>query len=270
MSLDAIERKLLDYLRGIPKLVVLVSGGADSALLAEAARRAAPAEPPILSHALLPFSPPEETDFIKDFAAERGLELVVVPVPLLENAEVASNGPERCYHCKKAILEAVSADPRIPRSAVFADGTVLDDYGDYRPGLRATEEAGILRPLAGNGIGKREVRLLARRYGIPFWNRPASACLASRVPTGSRITREKLYMVSEAESRLSARGFRGCRVRCLDGSVASVEVAKIHLRRLRRLEDEIRPELLAVGFAEVRINPLGYTKGAMNAASRRK
>jgi len=266
MSLGELEKKLFDELRTLSPLAILVSGGADSAFLAEAALRAAPAEPPILLHALLPFSPSEETAFIKGFAAGRGLELIVVPVPLLENAEVAANDLERCYHCKKTILETVSADPRVPRSVVLADGTVVDDYGDYRPGLRATDEAGVRHPLADRGFGKREVRLMARSYGIPSWNRPASACLASRIPTDSRITREKLDMIGGAEAYLSGRGFRGCRVRCLDGAVASVEVVKIHLGRMRRLENEIRSELLEFGFREVRINPLGYTKGAMNAA----
>ena len=265
--LKTLEENLFEELSGLTPLLVLVSGGVDSALLAEAARRALPAGSFALLHAELPFSPSGESEYIKRFAAERGTRLLVERIPLLDVAEIAENGPERCYHCKKWILKTALSGAFSAEFESVADGTVLDDFGDYRPGLRATEEFGVRHPLADSGFGKREVRLLARRYGLSGWNRPASACLASRIPTGSRITREKLERIAAAEEYLAGLGFRGCRARHIDDATVSVEVAEIHLKRLRRMEKKISGHLSALGFSEVRINPDGYKKGAMNAGT---
>jgi uncharacterized protein len=149
--------------------------------------------------------------------------------------------------------------------ANLADGTVTDDFGDYRPGLEATAELGVLHPLADAGFDKRLTRLLARRYSIPNWNMPASACLASRIPCGTPITAEALGKISKAEEFLTDLGFPGCRVRCFPDDSASVEVPRPRLGRLFRLGKRVERELKSIGFLKVRLDPDGYRRGAMNA-----
>jgi uncharacterized protein len=147
---------------------------------------------------------------------------------------------------------------------VVADGTVTDDYGDYRPGLDAAAELGIRHPLADAGFDKRLTRLLARKLSVSNWNMPASACLASRIPCGTPITLETLNRVGAAENYLSDSGFTGNRVRAVGRDIASIEVKTIHLNRLLRMQKEIAVKLGEIGFKTVSVNMNGYTRGSMN------
>jgi uncharacterized protein len=263
MKICELEKKLTARLEEIAPVVILASGGADSTLLANFAAKVLNADQYTVTHLKMPFSPENETESIIRWAKEKNIPFRLLELDILRNSRVAENGPERCYFCKKMIIEYVKSEfPGF--DGAFADGTVLDDYGDYRPGLKATEETGVVHPLADCGFSKKEVRLLARFYRLPNWNLPASACYASRIPCGEPLTPKKIEMISAAEKFLADSGFRGCRVRCIDGNRARVEVRKIHQNRLTRLWNEIMPEILAAGFADAEIAPEGYVRGAMN------
>ncbi len=268
MKTVELEANLAELAMDMAPLAVLVSGGADSALLADVAAEALPKKDLLLLHALLPFSPERETDYIKSFAKQRGTRLLVKRIDLLDHADIAANPSDRCYHCKKQILESVLSDPALEDVANIADGTVTDDFGDYRPGLRATDELGVRHPLAELGFGKREVRRMARRRGLANWNQPASACLASRIPVNSPITPEKIARIAAAETLLENLGFSGCRVRHLDDKVALVEVAQTHLGKLARSADAINAKLAELKFKRIEFAPEGYKKGAMNSPAK--
>ncbi|MCK5844069.1 MAG: hypothetical protein KAG97_05130, partial [Victivallales bacterium] len=202
-----------------------------------------------------------------EWAESESIPLEILDLNLLENDDLRANDSRRCYYCKKNILQAVFREIRGRGFANIADGTVTDDFGDYRPGLEATAEYGVLHPLADAGFDKRLTRLLARHYHLPNWNMPASACLASRIPCGTPITLDALKRISEAEDFLTDLGFAGCRVRHLSDKTASVEVLKPHLRRLIRFGDKVENALKAYGFNKVILNSEGYKRGAMNSKS---
>ncbi|MCK5844712.1 MAG: ATP-dependent sacrificial sulfur transferase LarE [Victivallales bacterium] len=263
-ELSRAERRLFDALSASAPLAIAVSGGADSTLLAKAASIALPKSELHLLHVLLPFSPPRETRGISEWAEKESIPLEILELNLLDLEEVTANDSERCYHCKRHIVSTVLREIRSRGFANIADGTVTDDFGDYRPGLRATAELGVLHPLADSGFDKRLTRLLARRYGLPNWNLPASACLASRIPCGTPITRDALERISSAEDFLTDLGFSGCRVRHMPNLAASVEVPRPRLGRLFKLREKIEEKLKSMGFKTVELNPTGYRRGSMN------
>ena len=264
LDISSAERRLFDIVNSLAPLAVAVSGGADSTLLAKAASLVLSKSDLLLLHARLPFSPPRETRGVIEWAEKESLPLEILELNLLNEPEVAVNGPLRCYHCKKTIMTAALREIRGRRFANLADGTVTDDFGDYRPGLEATAELGVVHPLAEAGFDKRLTRLLARRYGMPNWNMPASACLASRIPTGTSITVDALKKIAAAEDILANLGFSGCRARHLSDATVEVEVLPPHIGRLFRLREEVETALTALGFEKVMLNPNGYRRGAMN------
>jgi uncharacterized protein len=263
---ESLEGKLFKRLSELAPLGILVSGGADSTLLSEASRRVISKEALYLYHAILPFSPHKETERIKAYAEAYNLNLIQIKINLLERNEIVSNSKEKCYFCKKYIITSVINSGLIPENLTLCDGTVSDDYGDYRPGLQAASEFSIQHPLADSGFGKREVRLLSRYYNLPDWNLPASACLASRIPVNQIITESKLKKIAQAEDYLTSLGFSGCRVRYINNNTARIEVFPIYLNRLKRNYDVIKKELIRTGFREIIIDENGYKKGAMNSS----
>ena len=263
-DLDSAEKRLRNILEGYPSLAVAVSGGADSTLLAKVASEIIPDGRLILVHAKLPFSPRRESELIEQWCSENSLELQVLELDLLEEGEVQRNDSRRCYYCKKKIMSSLLGVVKEQGIEFIADGTVIDDYGDYRPGLEATDELGIQHPLAEAGFDKRLARLLARKLHISTWNMPASACLASRIPCGTPIDTETLALVDAAEDYLFNAGFAGNRVRVIATGTACIEVKSIHLPRLFRMRKKIVLELQRIGFRKVTIDLNGYTRGAMN------
>ena len=255
---------LEEIINGYGTLAVAVSGGADSTLLAKFAAGLLPTDRLLLVHAELPFSPVRETSFIKQWASKNSLPLQILSVNPLLDAEVAGNGDRRCYYCKRIIMKNILEEAEKRGISTVADGTVADDFGDYRPGLEAAAELGIRHPLAEAGFDKRLVRLAARSLRLPNWNMPASACLASRIPCGMPIDMKIIAMVEKAEEYLFSLGFAGCRVRVPAAGTACIEVPRIYLRRLFRKRDEISAELQEIGFTKITMDLNGYRKGSMN------
>lgn len=254
---------LIEKIKSYGRLAVAFSGGTDSTLLAETARRVLGPENVLLLHAASIFIPEAEGRFAAAYAARSGLRLLTVEFAPLEFPEVRRNDELRCYHCKKLIfakLQQVAAEHGFP---VLADGANVDDTGDYRPGMQAAAELGVAHPLLTCGLGKADIRALARRFELANADTPASACLASRVPTGTPLAAEALRRIGAAETALAQLGFAGFRVRAFD-TLAKLEFRPADLERALAERGLIVAAVKAAGFESAALDLEGYRTGAMN------
>ena len=261
---DAVLQRLQAQFAGVEDAVVAFSGGADSSLVLAVAARALGPDHVTAVTATSPTYLDEELAAATAAAASLGVEHVVVETHEFDDERFVENSRERCYWCKTGLLEAL-AGVAAERGAALVDGANADDVGDHRPGMRAAAERGVLQPLLAAGVGKAEVRRLARELGLATWDAPQQACLASRIPYGEAITPDKLAAVAEAERALRALGFRQCRVRH-HGNVARVEVEPAELERAFARRDEISRSVHAAGFAFVALDVDGFRTGSMNEA----
>ena len=230
-----------------PKAALAFSGGVDSAYLLWAARECgADIRPYCVASA---FQPGFERREAEEFCALLGAELTVLPVDILAVKAVTENPADRCYHCKTAILSAIRERALADGYETLLDGTnASDDAGD-RPGMRALREFGVLSPLRLCGLTKAAIRERSREAGLPTWDKPAYACLATRIPTGTAITRELLERVEGAEGALRDLGFRDFRVRWFHDA-ARVQLPKAQLASAARQAEELR-EALSPWFSAV-------------------
>lgn len=242
---------------------VAFSGGVDSSLLCAVAHAvhggaclAVTIDSPLL--------PRRELRDAKEVAARVGIRPLVIREQGIPPA-VAVNPPDRCYHCKKAEFALIRETARGLGISRVLDGSNADDAADYRPGARALRELGVESPLREAGMTKADIRELSRRFGLPTWDKPASACLASRVPYGETVDGEKLSRIEGAEEALRSRGLRQVRVR-VHGQVARIEVApeERHLLFDTTLLDDISSRLKALGFQYVCLELEGYRMGSLN------
>ena len=264
VKLAEAEKKLKEELSKYDSLAIAVSGGADSTFLATFAAGIFPEEKLLPVHAVLPFSPKRETKLVKKWAKEHDMNLKIIELDILTEDDVRKNDRRRCYYCKTAIMTNLISEVRKLGIATIADGTVLDDFGDYRPGLEATGELGIVHPLAEAGFDKKVTRILARRYGLPNWRMPASACLASRIPYNTPLDRKTLHAVGEAEEFITELGFPGCRVRVISDMAACIEVNPLYLRLVLKKRADIVDKLKKFGFRRVTLDLQGYRIGSLN------
>jgi uncharacterized protein len=264
-GLEAKRLALYACLRGVGRLMVAYSGGTDSAYLAYAAHQvlgeemlAVIADSPSLSRAHL-------RDAV-DFAEGQGIPLRVIETNEMEDAEYVRNDSSRCFHCKDELFKVMAqAGGPLGFSAV-AYGMNVDDRGDFRPGQKAAVQHHVLAPLAEVGLTKEEIRTLAREAGLRVWDKPASACLSSRIAYGLPVTRETLESVEKSEEALFAMGFRQFRVRH-HGELARIEIAREELERMLSLSmfAEASAALKKLGYKYVTLDLEGYRSGSMNA-----
>jgi uncharacterized protein (TIGR00268 family) len=253
---EALERDL----RGRAPVLVAFSGGVDSAVVAALAQRAAGSRPALAVTAAAETLAGRELDHARRLAAEIGIVHRVVTYSELDDPEFVRNPAHRCYVCQGLRMSTMVRLARELGFAVVCDGTNASDVLGERPGLRAVREQGVYSPLLGHGIEKARVRGLAQALGLSAWDRPANACLSSRIPHGQPVTLYTLRRVEAAEDHLLDLGFRTVRVRA-DRREARVEVAAGEVARLREVWHRVEPQLLATGFDRAVLDPRGYRTG---------
>lgn len=261
-TLQQKENKLFALLQGLAKPAVALSGGVDSALLLAACSRASVQAAAIT--AFTPLQPQFERQDARRAAQEAGCELYVLQPEPLALPEFCANDSRRCYYCKQLIFGAIKAKAQELGCGALLDGANADDAGDYRPGMQAAAELCFISPLLACGFTKQEVRELARRYGLAAADKPAYACLASRIAYGETITPAKLAMVEQAEDALRKLGLKDLRVRC-HGNLARIEINR---QQIAQAADELRQQIIAAvrgaGFAYVTLDLEGFASGSMN------
>ena len=264
MELKEKKRTLEERLADLGSVAVAFSAGVDSTLLLKVAHDTL-GEKAMAVTVRSAFTPEREAAEAAGFCAREGICHSVLTVDVLSVPGVADNPPDRCYLCKKALFGRIFEEARANGMAHVAEGSNLDDLGDYRPGLAAIKELGAVSPLREAGLFKAEIRELSRELGLPTWDKSAYACLASRFAYGETITPEKLAMVDKAEQRLLELGFRQFRVR-VHGDLARIEVEPGDLPRLTEggTARELNSFLRSLGFSFVTADLGGYRMGNMN------
>lgn len=256
---------LKQYIVGLGSLAIGFSGGVDSSLLVAVAHE-------VLGDRLIAVTgadasvPERELNEAVAFCKERGIRHIVCNVDPLKEEGYRNNSPDRCYFCKHGIFTEVRKIALENGIEYMAEGSNVDDIGDYRPGLRAAAELSVKSPLREAGLTKSEIRIISKVMGLPTWSKPAYACLASRFVYGEEITEEKLHMIDRAEQFLIEHGFFEERVR-MHGNIARIEVPPEDIPRLAA--DEIREAVYdkfrEIGFLFVTLDMKGYKSGNMNA-----
>lgn len=256
--------KLKNYIKDLGTLAVGFSGGVDSSFLLVVAHEVL-GEKALAVTAVDSALPRRELEEAKKFCDERGIRHIIIEVNPLAEDSYRFNSPDRCYYCKRSIYTEIQRVAKKNGIEYTAEGSNMDDLGDYRPGLRAVEELAVTSPLREAGLNKADIRKLSKEMGLSTWSKPAYACLASRFVYGEEITVEKLHMIDEAEQFLIEHGFTEERVR-LHGNVARIEVPSCDIVRLA--SDEVRSRVYdkfkEIGFSYVALDLKGYRMGSMN------
>jgi pyridinium-3,5-biscarboxylic acid mononucleotide sulfurtransferase len=265
---EALDRKsvaLEARLRSLGRTLIAYSGGVDSAYLAYAARQvlgsgvlAVIADSPSLARTQL--------DDAVAFAHEQEIPLHIMQTHELERAEYSRNDSARCFHCKDELFHAMEALREERGFQTVAYGVNLDDQGDFRPGQQAAKNHGVAAPLLDAGLSKNDIRELARAAGLRIWNKPASACLSSRIEYGRAVTRENLSVVEQGEDAIRNLGFQQFRVRH-HGDIVRIEIARDEMRKA--LDSAMAAQFTAIfkklGFKFVTLDLEGFRSGSMNA-----
>ena len=259
---DGRRARVEEILISCGSVLVACSGGVDSVLLAAVAAKML-GEKAVAATAVSASLASGELDDARAAAVAAGIRHIEVPTDEIDNPAYAANATDRCFHCKDTAYGTFTTLAKREGIAVIVDGTNADDHGDFRPGRRAAREHGVRSPLAEAGMTKKEIRDWARELGLAVWDKPAAACLSSRVPYGSPVTLEKLTRIDKAESALKQLGFRQCRVRD-HGTVARVEIETAMLPSLLAIRETVVAAVKKAGFSYVSLDLEGFRSGSMN------
>jgi uncharacterized protein len=257
--------KLKTILKSYEQVMVAFSGGVDSSFLLKICADVLGSKNVIAVTGASETYTPEELEFAENMAREMNLRHIIIRTDEIGDEDFVSNTKLRCYHCKKNFYAKLRETADTEKIKFIVDGTNMDDKDDYRPGLKAAVEFEILSPLLDAGLTKSEIRLHSKAIGLKSWDRPANPCLASRVPYGLRITREKLKVIAQAEDFLRRMGFINIRVRHHD-TIARIEIAVQDMPRF--MENDIREKtnqyMKSLGFTWVALDIGGYRTGSLN------
>lgn len=255
---------LEQYFRDLGSVLVCYSGGVDSALVLAAAHRAL-GDRAVGLLAISPSLASAEQQQATELAQQLGVELQVLPSGEMSDADYVANRPDRCYHCKRELYRLAHEERQRLGLAAVVNGANADDLSDHRPGHQAADEAGAQSPLLELGFTKADVRAVARQLGLPVWDKPAAACLSSRLPYGTEVTAERLHQVAGFEAALKQLGFRQVRVR-YHGELARIELGPDELSRAA--EPELARRIVAAGqdhdFRYITLDLQGYRQGSHN------
>jgi uncharacterized protein len=260
------EYELLTRLAELPSLLIAVSGGADSAYLAWAANKAL-GKRSLSVTAISPSYSAYDRAELEKFIAHTGVRHEFVETHEMENPAYRANAGDRCYYCKDELFNVLDELANLRKFVAVAYGVNADDTSDFRPGHRAAAEHRVLAPLLEAKMSKGDIRALSQRAGLPTWDRPASACLSSRLPYGTEVTPERLTLIENGEAILRELGFRQFRVRLHD-KLARIEIAReeLPLAMTPEMGATISQRFKAAGFLYVALDLEGYRQGSLNAA----
>jgi uncharacterized protein len=264
MKNDARYSQLVDHLAQLGGAAIAFSGGVDSTFLLKAAKDALPQRTLAVIGRSATY-PAREYEAAVGLAQMLSVEHQVVDTDELSKIEFRTNPPDRCFHCKQTLFSAIWVIARQKGLEAVLEGSNADDVSDYRPGRAAAEQLAVRSPLVELGFAKTEIRELSKALGLPTWNKPAMACLSSRIPYGSEITEARLRRIEQAEDAINALGIAQFRVRDHD-TVARIEVGAAEIPRLAdpAMREPLLEAVKAAGYSYVCLDLEGYRQGAMN------
>jgi uncharacterized protein len=255
-------KNLKDIISGYNRLAVAFSGGVDSTFLLKAASMVL--EDNVIAVTVsAQIHPKWEMEEAKTLAEMIGVKQEIIYADVLNDEKIVSNPPDRCYYCKIKVFSIIKEVAQRYGIYTVADGSNADDIKDYRPGMRALKELGIVSPLREARLTKLEIRALSKELGLPTWDKPALACLATRIPYGERLTVDILSKVDMGEVFLKNLGFKQVRLRHF-GNLAKIEVSPEDMKRLLESRDDIVKYLKEIGYSHITMDLEGYRTGSMN------
>ncbi len=266
LGLKEKRERLVSIINGFDSLIVAFSGGVDSAFLLAFAHKLLEKNVVAIS-ATSPIHPSREIEYSKKFADNLGVKHILFKSREITHSGFMANKKNRCYICKKLLFENILKIASDIGITPIAHGANVDDLDDFRPGLSAAKEMGVIAPLIDAGLTKDDIRSLSKDMNLSTWDKPAMACFATRIPYGTPLTQKALSMIEQAENTIIDLGFKTCRVRC-HGKVARIEV---NINDIEKILNETNRKIIInkfkeIGFSHIALDMEGYVMGSLNSA----